>query len=137
MTTRGQRILSAFCATMSLSALTATAQIDPEARQLLHFGINEPLKGNGPIGAYAFYYWNMPDFPTTNIFLRLAIAPTYVDSEVGFKGLITENTDLAIGVFGGAFANNYYEVRNGTLERDESFEGASGGGSVSIYHLFN
>jgi hypothetical protein len=121
----------------ALAAVTASAQIDPDARQLLHLGVNVPLKGNGPVGAYAFYYWNMPNMPSTNIFLRLAIAPTYVDSELGFKGLISENTDLAVGAYGGAFANSYQEVRGGVYMKDESFDGLSAGTSVSIYHLFN
>jgi hypothetical protein len=89
------------------------------------------------MGAYAFYYWNMPDFPSTNLFLRLAIAPTYVDSELGFKGLLGENTDLGIGAFGGAFANSYQEVRQGEYRKAESFDGYCGGASVSIYHLVN
>jgi hypothetical protein len=79
----------------------------------------------------------MPDFPSTNIFLRSAIAPTYIDSELGFKGLLGEYTDLAVGAAGGAFANSYEEVRGGRWYKGESFDGYSGSASVSIYHLFN
>jgi hypothetical protein len=117
--------------------MSAYAQIDPDPRQILHLGYNAPLNGNGPAGAYAFYYWNMPNLPATNVFLRLAIAPTYVDSEVGFKGLFGPNTDLGVGAFGGAFANNYDDVSQGTFNKDQSFEGISGGTSVSIYQLLN
>jgi hypothetical protein len=40
---------------------------------------------NGPAAAYAFYYWNQPDVPATNMTLCLAIAHVYADAELGFK----------------------------------------------------
>ena len=101
------------CAVLLAAASTVHAQIDPDSRQILHLGYNAPLNGNGPADAYAFYYWNLPNFPSTDIFLRPAIAPAYLDSETGFKGLLGENTDVGVGAFGGAFANSYQEVRGG------------------------
>lgn len=130
-------IFSALCAIFTGMALTANAQIDPAPRQLLHLGVNQSLNDDGPMGAYAFYYWNMPHVLGTNQMLRLVIAPGYVDSELGFKGLLGENTDLGVGLFGGLFANSYQEVRRGNYYRDESFDGNGGGANVSIYHLFN
>lgn len=118
-------------------AISAQAQIDPAPRQLLHLGVDTSLHGQGPMGAYAFYYWNQPNVPTTNMFLRLAIAPVYVDSELGFKGLLGEHTDLAVGAFGGLYANSYQEVDGGNWKKDESYDGNGGGGSVSVYHRFN
>ena len=69
------------CACIAASLLTSTgyAQIDPEPRNLLQLGVNQSLHNDGPTAAYAFYYWNMPDVPTTNMTLRLAIAPVYAD----------------------------------------------------------
>ena len=99
------RLLAAF-ALLLLVSLPAAAQIDPAPRQLLHLGVNSSLTDPGPLGAYAFFYWNMPEVPTTNQFLRLVIAPVYVDSELGFKGLLGEHTDLAVGAFGGLYANS-------------------------------
>ena len=127
-------VLLAIIATATLSI---QAQIDPSPRQLLHLGVNQSMKNDGPMGAYAFYYWNMPEVPTKDETLRLVIAPGYVDSELGFNHLLGEHTDLAIGAFGGLFANGYQEVRKGNYYRDESFDGNGGGGNVSIYHLFN
>ncbi|HMP84722.1 MAG TPA: hypothetical protein PKA41_18675, partial [Verrucomicrobiota bacterium] len=127
-------LLSAVCA---LLVSTANAQIDPAPRKLLHLGVNQSLYTDGPMGAYAFYYWNMPDFMRTNQVLRLVIAPGYVDSELGFKSLITEHTDFAIGAFGGLNGDNYQEVRDGQYYTDESFNGNGGGVNVSLYHLFN
>ncbi|MEI7533153.1 MAG: hypothetical protein WCK57_02210 [Verrucomicrobiae bacterium] len=115
---------------------TAQAQIDPAPRQILQVGANASLHDQGPLGAYLFYYWNMPNI-TTNVFLRLAIAPVYVDSETGFKSLIAKNTDLAVGAFGGLYGNSYQEVRGGHYYKGQSFDGNGGGGSLSIYHLFN
>ena len=74
-------------ALLALAPSTVQAQLDPAPRQILHIGANSSLTDPGPLGAYAFYYWNMPNFPTTNQVLRLVIAPGYVNSELGFKGL--------------------------------------------------
>lgn len=131
------RRLLALCALTGIVVSTAQAQIDPEHRQLLHLGVNQSLYTEGPMGAYAFYYWNMPHIPTTNQTLRLVIAPGYLDSELGFNRLLGEHTDLAIGAFGGMFANSYQEVRHGQYYKGESFDGNGGGLNLSIYHLFN
>jgi len=129
----------ALCACSAAALLTSTSyvQIDPEPRNLLQLGFNQSLHNDGPTAGYAFYYWNQPDVPTTNTTLRLAIAPVYVDAELGFKGLLGQNTDLGVGVFGGGFYNSYYEVRQGNYFRDESFEGHGGGAALSLYHNFN
>src|SRR5262249_41882320 len=65
------------------------------------------------------------------------VAPTFLDSELGFKDLLGQNTDLALGAFGGGFQNSYDEVRDGNYFRNESFDGNGGGANVSVYHLFN
>lgn len=116
---------------------TAYAQIDPDARQILHLGVNQSLHDDGPQAHYVFYYWNMPDVPSTNQVLRLVIAPTYLDGELGLKGILGENTDLGLGLFGGGFEYSCDEVRQGNYFRDESFVGNGGGANVSLYHLFN
>jgi len=133
------RILSMVLVTTTLgfAVSTVNAQIDPEPRQLLHLGFTQSLKNDGPPARYLFYYWNMPDFPSTNQTLRLVIAPTYLDSELGLKGALGENTDLGLGVFGGAYAYDYDEIDQGNWYRDQSFEGFGGGANVSLYHLFN
>ncbi len=120
-----------------LTGSTAQAQLDPEPRQLLHLGVNQSLHNDGPQAHYLFYYWNQPDFLAKNRTLRLVAAPTYLDAELGFKGLLGARTDLGIGVFGGGFAYNYEEVRQGNYFRNESFDGHGGGANVSVYHLFN
>ncbi len=116
---------------------SAFGQIDPVKRELIQFGYNAALQGHAPLSAYAYYYRNQPDFPGTNLTLRLAIAPTYLDSELGIRHVFSENTDLGIGVAGGGYGDSYYEIRSGKYLPEESFDGYGGGGSVSLYHLFN
>jgi hypothetical protein len=115
----------------------AQAQIDPEKRRLIQLGYNQPLEGRGPIAGYGFFYYNKPQFCSTNLTLRLAIAPIYLDSELGFSGLLGPKTDLAVGLAGGGFADSYSEIRQGAYLRNESFLGDGGEFSSSIYHRFN
>jgi hypothetical protein len=113
------------------------AQIDPVKRDLIQFGYNQSFEGHAPLAAYAFYYHNQPDFLETNLTLRLAVAPTYLDSELGFASALGPNTDLGVGLAGGAFGDDYNEIHDGTFLPSESFEGDGGEISASIYHLFN
>ena len=86
--------------------LTLEAQIDSEKRRLLQLGYNQPLQGRGPISGYAFFYWNQPNFLQTNLTLRLAVAPVYLDSELGIGHALGAHTDLALGLAGGGFADS-------------------------------
>jgi hypothetical protein len=113
------------------------AQIDPVKRDLIQVGYNTAFEGHAPLAAYGFYYRNQPDFLQTNLTLRLAIAPVYVDSELGILHALGEHTDVGIGFAGGGFADSYYEIDRGTYFPAESFDGYSGEFNTSIYHLFN
>jgi hypothetical protein len=124
-------------AIMLVRGVTCLAQIDPYPRNLLQFGYDQPLEGSGPQGVYAYYYYNNPDFLRTNVALRLAVAPVYLDGELGFKELISPTTHFGIGVYGGAFGANFYEVRQGTYYKDQSFNGSGGGSSLNLYQLLN
>ncbi len=124
-------------ATALCAGSASQAQIDPAKRELIQLGYNVPLEQSGPLNAYAFYYLNDPHFVRSNLTLRLAVAPVYMDSELGFSGLLGPNTDLGLGIAGGGFADTYSEVRQGRYLRAESFTGHGGGASASVYHLFN
>src|SRR6185503_2463032 len=113
------------------------AQIDPVRRELIQLGYNQALQGRSPISGYAFYYRNAPNSLRTNITLRLAVAPVYLDSEIGWAQALGANTDLGIGLAGGGFADSYSEIREGNYLRRESFLGHGGEISSSVYHLFN
>lgn len=122
---------------MSLLPFAASAQIDPIERDLIQFGYNQPAQGRQPIAGYAYYYHNQPDFLRTNLTLRLAVAPTYLDSELGFRHLLGPETDVGIGVAGGGFADSYNEMRGGKWLEEYSFDGFGGEVSANMYHLFN
>src|ERR1700727_14430 len=118
-------------------AFVASAQLDPVPRDLVQFGYNGAFEGHQPLAAYAYYYHNDPDFYRTNLTLRLAVAPVYMDSELGFKQLLGPNTDLAIGLAGGAYGDDYNEIHEGGYEPSESFSGSGAELSTSLYHLIN
>ena len=120
-----------------LTGFKCHAQIDPFYRSLLELGYDQPLAGQGPQGVYGYYYYNHPDFFNTNTALRLALAPAYVDGEIGFKHLLSPTTDVGLGFYGGMFGANYYEVRQGQYLKRESFDGSGGGVSLSVYQLLN
>jgi len=122
---------------LTILPLACFGQIDPYQRNLVQLGYDQPIQGQGPQGIYAYYYYNNPGIAGTNIALRLAIAPVYVDGELGFRQLLSPYTDLGIGLYGGAYGDNYYEVRQGNYRRAESFDGHGGGTSLSIYQLVN
>lgn len=117
--------------------LVCQGQIDPYKRELLQLGYNGHLQGHAPLSAYAFYYDNRPGFLRTNLTLRLAVAPIYLDSELGFSQALGPNTDFGLGLAGGGFADSYAEIRQGKYHTHESFYGHGGQLSGSIYHLFN
>src|ERR1017187_5513357 len=120
-----------------LAGFNCQAQIDPEHRSLLELGYDQPLAGQGPQGVYAYYYFNNPEFLKTNMALRLAIAPVYVDAELVLKKLLSRCADVVLGFYGGMFGSNYYEVRQGEYIKRESFDGSRAGASLSVYHLLN
>lgn len=124
------------CFTLNAPFL-APAQIDPEYRRLLQAGYNQPLEGKAPIAGYGFFYYNKPNFYGTNLTLRAVIAPIYLDSELGFSQLLGPNTDVAVGVAGGGFADSYSEIRGGHFYESESFTGHGGNATASLYHRFN
>ncbi len=129
----GQRLLWVSLFTPVL----VSAQIDPVRRDLIQLGYNQALEGHAPFAGYAYYYHNQPGFLRTNLTLRLAIAPVYLDSELGFSEAFGPNTDFGLGLAGGGFGDSYYEIRDGKYFPAESFTGHGGEISASIYHLFD
>ncbi len=130
------QLLPALCA-YAMLASAAQAQVDTEKRQLVQFGYNQSFQGAAPIAAYAFYHLNLPDWPRAGQVLRLSVAPVYVDGELAFREGIGQQTDVAVGLAGGGFADGHSEIRGGKFLREESFNGHGGEVSGSIYHLFN
>src|SRR5207237_6997138 len=107
-------------------------QIDPDKRELIQLGYNLPLNESGPLNAYAFYYLNVPQFVRTNLTLRLAVAPVYLDSELGFSHALGEHTDFGLGLAGGGFADTYSHVRRGKHMRAAPVTGHARARSESL-----
>src|SRR5580658_2905522 len=106
---------------VSCLAGPALGQVDPQLRELVQFGFTQAIQGASPVAAYGYYYLNEPNFYKTNLTLRIALAPVYLDSEVGLVGALGPNTDLGMGLAGGAFADDYYEFEDGKYLPEESF----------------
>jgi len=120
-----------------LADRAAFGQLDPEKRELIQVGYDQPVQGAAPTQGYGYYYLNEPNFFKTNVTFRLALAPVYLDSDTGFVGLLGPHTDVGLGLAGGGFADNYYEFHDGKYLPQESFFGHDLEISGSIYHLFN
>lgn len=117
-------------------ASLAPAQIDPFPRSLLELGYDQTLSGQGPQSLYAYYYYNNPEFVRTNVALRLAVAPVYLYGEIGFRDVLPR-TSVGIGLSGGVFGENYYEINQGHYDKGQSFYGSGVGTSLNLYHLAN
>jgi hypothetical protein len=128
-------MLGPLCALLLLWAAPARAQIDPTKRRLIHAGFDRAWEGPAPAGAYIFYYINQPRFVRDDLTLRLALAPVYMDSELGVGG--DQENGVAVGLAGGGFADGYSEVRGGHHYREESFNGNGGTVSFSFYRALN
>jgi hypothetical protein len=122
---------------LGMNILNAPAQVDPIPRNQIQLGYDQFLSGKGPQAAYAYYYLNVPELTRSNLALRMAVAPAYLDSELGIRGVLTPYTDLGLGIAGGAFGDSYYEVRQGRYYQDQSFDGYGGGAALSLYQLLN
>src|SRR5512143_2054192 len=81
-----------------LFAATASAQPDPERRDLVQIGYGQPLGGHPPLAAYGYYYLSRPDFLRPGLGFRVVVAPTYLDAELGVKGAFGPTTDLSVGL---------------------------------------
>ena len=130
-------VCAAACLALGIGSETAFGQLDPEKRRLIQLGYNQPMEGSAPIAAYGFFYYNRPGFLETNLTLRLAVAPIYVDAELGVSGVFTPHTDLGIGIAGGGFADTYSEIRDGDYIKAESFPGHTAEINASLYHRLN
>jgi hypothetical protein len=135
MGTRG--VSAGLCVIVLFAVSRCHAQVDPQPRELIESRYDAPLEGQGPLGGYGFFLYNDPDLFQTNAAIRVALSPTYLDSELGFKRVLFPYTDVGLGLNGGGYGDNYYEVRQGDYIKSDSFNGYGGGPYLSIYQLIN
>jgi len=117
--------------------MVGLGQVDPVPRDLIQVGYNGSFEGHAPLAAYAYYLHNEPGFLRTNLTLRLALAPVYLDTELGISQALGRNTDVGIGIAGGGFADNYDEVDDGVFIPAQSFLGHCFEGTLGLYHRLN
>jgi hypothetical protein len=116
-----------------LAAAPARAQPDPEPRAYLEVGTEVPLKGNAPLNGYAFFLWNRPNFPETDQYLRVVVAPTYLLSELVQDDWPFGRHAVSIGLNGGGIRYGHWEYRDGSYKGEESFWGDGGELPLSYY----
>jgi hypothetical protein len=113
------------------------AQIDTERRANLELGVEGPLRGNGPISGYIFFLWNRPHFlEEEDLYLRVVVAPVYLNAELVRDGWPAPGHALGIGGGGGLFAYNFDEFRDGRHLGEESFWGHGAEVIASYYRRF-
>lgn len=132
--TSGDFWWAAIC--LCAAAVPAAAQVDPTPRDLLQMGYMDTVDGRGPLSGYLYYYYNQPHAPAPDETLRIVLAPGYEDSELDFKNALGAKTDLGLGLAGGAFADSYNEIRDGSYLSHESFTGYGMRDSINVYHDF-
>jgi hypothetical protein len=123
-------------ALLALIVAPVRAQIDDARRFQLESGYEQGLGQPGPAAPYLFVYLNRPGVFRSSDTLRMAVAPVYLDTELGIKGAFGSFSDAGIGFSGGGYAFGQTEVFRGDEKRGESFVGHGGGPSLSAYpHL--
>jgi hypothetical protein len=116
-----------------LLAAPARAQMDPNRRLQLEGGYEQGLGQPGPKSPYFYLYLNRPHVFHSSSTLRMAIAPVYVDAELGIRKFFGPFADAGIGLSGGGYAFGQTEVFRGDERRGESFVGHGGGPSFTAY----
>ena len=132
-----KRIGSALLWLSLFAPLFVSAQIDPVRRDLIQLGYNRRSKATRRSPVTPFIITTSRIFCARISRCGWRVAPVYLDSELGFVNGLGPNTDFAIGLAGGGFADSYNEIRGGTYYPGESFDGHGAEISASIYHLFN
>ena len=107
--------------------------IDAEHRTYLQVGVESPLRGNGPLTGYGYFFYTRPHFLHEDLYLRLVIPPGYFISELALDHWPTQNSALGFGFSGGLWAESQVEFRDGRFEKEESFSGHSVGATLAYY----
>src|SRR5258708_6606522 len=129
-------VRAAAAALIVLAVAPVRAQIDGAHRFQLEGGYEQGFGQPGPKSPYFFAYLNRPNVLGSSETLRLAVAPVYVDAELGLRNAFGPYADAGIGFSGGGYAFGQTEVFRGDEKRGESFIGHGGGPSFTAYPRF-
>jgi hypothetical protein len=107
--------------------------MDAETRTYIQAGVETPLRGNGPLTGYGYFFATRPHFLHEDLYLRVVIPPGYFISELIRDHWPSQNSAVGVGISGGFFAESQTEFQNGRYEKDASFNGNSAGGTLAYY----
>ena len=107
--------------------------IDAESRVSLQVGAETPLRGNGPLTGYGYFFYTRPRFLDEDLYLRLVIPPGYLISELIHDHWPSQHSAVGVGVSGGLWADSQGQFRDGRFEEEESFSGHSAGATLAYY----
>src|SRR6185295_3374376 len=88
-----------------------------------------PLTNSG----YAFFLWNQPHYPSTDQYLRVVVAPTYLITELVQDHWPFGRHAVSIGLNGGGFRFGHEEYQDGSYQAEESFWGHGAEMPLSYY----
>jgi len=75
--------------------------MDAESRRIFEVGAETPLRGNGPLTGYGYFFYTRPHFLHEDLYLRLVIPPGYLISELILDHWPSQNSAVGVGVSGG------------------------------------
>jgi hypothetical protein len=107
--------------------------IDAESRTYIQAGVESPLRGNGPLTGYAYFFHTRPHFLHEDLYLRLVVPPGFFISELIRDHWPSQNSAIGFGLSGGLWADSHVEFRDGRFKKAESFSGHSAGGTLAYY----
>jgi len=107
--------------------------MDGESRMNFELGAETPLRGNGPLTGYGYFFYTRPHVLDEDVYLRLVIPPGYLISELILDHWPSRNSAVGVGVSGGLWAESQAEFRDGRFEKKESFSGHSAGATFAYY----
>ena len=74
--------------------------IDTESRAYIEGGVETPLRGNGPLTGYGYFFYTRPHFLDEDLYLRLVIPPGYLISELIYDKWPSQHSAFGVGVSG-------------------------------------
>ncbi len=115
----------------------AFAQIDPDERKNLYFGVSYPPdKGHGDPSAAGYFHLNRLRWPTDNTQFRLIFAGVYLDAMLTWPHAFGEKTSLNIGANALAMFDGMTEYRNGDDLDFQRFDGDSASARIYVEREF-
>ncbi len=112
---------------------TPYSLMDAESRAFIQAGVESPLRGDGPLTGYGYFFLTRPHVLHEDLYLRLVIAPGAFLSELALDHWPSHNSAIGFGLDGGLWRESHVDFRDGRFKEEESFSGHSVGASLAYY----